>query len=1539
MTTQRFALMASLAVAALLSGIGLCQAQTYGPLPGVNYDLPNYAYSPQPTVTRDPVTGAVTSAVGGMRKFIDRLPGLGPTTANGLGQYIPVAVPDTTTYTSVNAAGATVHDEYYEIALVEYRERMHSDLPLAGTQLRGYVQLETPVVVAKLATTVTPSKHVALKYPDGSAILDAAGAQIYAVDNPHYLGPMIVATKDVPVRVKFLNLLPTGAAGDLFIPTDVTIMGAGEGNVQIGTDPATGAPIYDIYSQNRATLHLHGGFPGWISDGTPHQWVAPRGEVTSYPKGASMQNVPDMPDPGPGAFTMQWTNQQSGRLLWYHDHAYGLTGVNVYAGEVAGYLVRDPMEQALTNGSTPGIPPMEEIPLIIQDRTFVWGDPVAGTGTWAVDPLWDAAKWGGAGNFWFPHVYMINQDPYSMEGATPFGRWDYGPWFWPVFPVTQMLPMVSHVPEAFMDTPVINGTAYPYAEVQPTTYRFRILNGCNDRFVNLQLYQADPTGYAINATGTSVTPGTGFGTEVPMVPAEANPAIPFPPAWLAQTPGMVPDVLDGRIGGVPNPSYFGPTMIQIGTEGGLLPAPVELPNQPIGFEQNKRNIVVLNVKQKTLFLAPAERADVIIDFSAFAGKTVILYNDSPAPVPAGDPRNEGFTNNLDQTGGGGAPATIPGYGSNTRTLLQFRVASATPSPTFTATSLTAPLAAAYVATQETPIVQQAAYGPTYGTTYQDVFSRIQDTSLPTTPQPLGSLTLTASGKGYTSAPTVGFLGGNGTGAAATATVAGGKITALTLTNSGSGYIYPPTVTFTGGGGTGATATAVLVSTLPMLPKCIQELFDPAGRMNATLGVELPFTTALIQTTIPLGYVDPATETVAPGETQIWKITHNGVDTHGVHFHLLDVQLINRVGWDGAITPPDANEIGWKDTVRMNPLEDIIVAVRAKTPQLPYGLPESVRLLDVTQPVGSTMNFTNVDPLTGNAPPTPVTNVMTNFGWEYVWHCHILGHEENDMMRPIVYNVGSVIPTAPSGLVGVINANGLQTDLTWTDPTPAMTATTLGNAANEIGFRIERAAVTNAVTGAFSPVGYALANATAYSDTTIIGGGNNYAYQVIAYNAAGNSPPSNPAMIATPTTGPGAPTGVVAAAGYLQATVTFGAPVNNGGSAITGYTVLSNPAGGTDANAGATGLTHTVTGLTAGVSYDFTVIAQNAVGTGPASAPPSNSVIPYTLPGAPTGVAATSGVRQATVTFTAPAPAPSANGFTPITGYTVTSLPAGGVDANAGTADVSHLITGLANGTTYTFTVQAANAAGTGPASAASAPVTTFTVPGAPTGVAAVAGIAQATVTFAAPAFDGGSPVTGYAVTSIPAGGVDTSAGNPGLNHLVTGLANGTSYTFTVQAANAVGTGPASIASAPVTTPAVPDAPTGVTAVAGIAQATVTFAASAANGGSPITGYTVTSIPAGGVDTNAGSTGLSHLITGLANGGSYTFTVQATNALGIGPASAPSAPVTTLAVPGAPTGVAAVAGNTQATVTFGGPGLQRRQPGHRLYRDLASGRRR
>ncbi len=1156
-----------------------------------------------------------TGKIIGLRKFVDALPGLGPTTANDIGQYIPVAFADTTTYSNTVVNSVTTGSDYYEIGLVQYTEQLHKDLP--PTLLRGYVQIETSV-------NVTVSQHIPLSYTTGAPILNSLGQQVYGVNKPQYLGPIILAQSNRPTRIKFTNYLPTGAGGNLFIPTDVTAMGAGNGpqgevthievtaagsgytsapqvtitggggvgamaiarilngkvngiqvtNVGAGysTTPtvtlsggggagATATASYagevgGLYTQNRATVHLHGGNTPWISDGTPHQWTTPAGETTPYPEGVSVYNVPDMPDPGPGSLTFFYTNQQSARLMFYHDHAYGITRLNVYAGEAAGYLVSDPIEQILVNGGTipsttvtvpTGTIPVDQIPLIIQDKTFVDASTIP-----AQDPTWN---WGATpgvahtGDLWFPHVYMTNQNPFDMSGINAMGRWDYGPWFWPPYtglqygPVTNPyasfpneppqipgIPNPSMVPEGFMDTPMVNGTVYPYVVVQPKAYRLRILNAANDRSWNLQLYQAASSSPMWNlTTGQLLDPAAG---EVPMVPAVHTPG--YPATWPS----------DGRDGGVPSPAARGPQMIQIGTEGGLLPAPVVLPNQPIDYNYNRRDIVVLNVSSKNLFLGPAERADVIVDFSQFAGKTLILYNDAPAPVPAFDPRYDYYTGDPDQSPQGGAPTTLPGYGPNTRTLMQIQVAAATPVTYTNMAALNTAIPAAFAASQPQIIIPQTAYNAVYSATFpSDAYVRIQDTTA--TFKPLGA------------------------------------------------------------------STAI---TMDLQPKAIQELFTPDyGRMNATLGVELPNTNNQIQTTIPLGYIDPPTEvitqtlssvpitqigTLADG-TQIWKITHNGVDTHAIHFHMFNVQLINRVGWDGAIRPPDANEIGWKDTVRMNPLEDAIVALRPITPKLPFKIGNSIRPLDVTSSLGSTMGFAGIDPTNNN--PVPVVNEMVNFGWEYVWHCHLLGHEENDMMRPILY---AIPPDAPTNLVGTMLTGPARVQLTWTNP-----------AVNATNFIIQRASnagfTANLVT--FTTNG----PVTTYTDNTLVTG-TAYYYRVMALNLVGSTAQGYPNVPATSAPSNAVSFGAPATPTNVTATKTGAAPIrvtvqwtNPGGA--TNFSVQRRVGtGGTwvtlSTTVAGTATSYVDTRAQAGVTYYYRVIATNAMGSSAPSAP-SNPVTP------------------------------------------------------------------------------------------------------------------------------------------------------------------------------------------------------------------------------------------------------------------------------------------------------------------------------------------
>ncbi len=295
--------------------------------------------------------------------------------------------------------------------------------------------------------------------------------------------------------------------------------------------------------------------------------------------------------------------------------------------------------------------------------------------------------------------------------------------------------------------------------------------------------------------------------------------------------------------------------------------------------------------------------------------------------------------------------------------MQIRVANATPAAALNPAALDTAVNAAFTATQPPLIVAP------------NVYSRISDTSLVTNgaAAAVGSVILTAGGTGYKSVPAVQFTGGGGTGAGAIATLTNGVVTGVFLSSGGSGYTYAPAVQFVGGNPTTpAEGVVALAGSTPMLPKTIQELFDPLGRMNATLGVEIPFTSASVQTTIPYGYIDPETEIIPDGAIQLWKITHNGVDTHAIHFHLFNVQVVNRVGWDGMIKPPWPEEMGWKEIVKMNPLEDIIVALKPKTPTVPFKLPDSVRALSTTMPIGSTVGFFGVDP---NGNPVTVTNAL------------------------------------------------------------------------------------------------------------------------------------------------------------------------------------------------------------------------------------------------------------------------------------------------------------------------------------------------------------------------------------------------------------------------------------------------------------------------------------------------------------------------------------------------------------------------------------
>jgi hypothetical protein len=231
------------------------------------------------------------------------------------------------------------------------------------------------------------------------------------------------------------------------------------------------------------------------------------------------------------------------------------------------------------------------------------------------------------------------------------------------------------------------------------------------------------------------------------------------------------------------------------------------------------------------------------------------------------------------------------------------------------------------------------------------------------------------------------------------------------------------------------------------------------------------------------------------------------------------------------------------------------------------------------------------------------------------------------------------------------------------------------------------------------------------------------------------------------------------------------------------------------------------------------------------------------------------------------------------------------------------VTGLTNGTTYTFTVCAQNDFGTGPAveSSAVTPAIPAVAPGAVTGVNAVAGSAGASVSWSAPASDGGSALTGYSVQVLTGTTVlrTVTVGNV-LSTVVTGLSNGTAYNFRVAAVNIVGSGAMSTASSAVTPRApatAPSAPRIRPAASGVNGGSITaianWLAPVSTGGSAVTSYRVTAIQ---VRANGTATGWSRTVTVTGSvrraamalpAGLYRFQVVARNAVGASASSARS----------------------------------------------------
>ena len=591
----------------------------------------------------------------------------------------------------------------------------------------------------------------------------------YRVGNmpPHYPGFTIEAQRGTPTTVSYLNNLPLQPRLQQYLTIDQTLHWADPLKEMGSFSPYAGPPPI--------VTHLHGGEVPSVFDGNPESWFT-SGQAQSGP--AFTTNVYTYP------------NAQPATTLWFHDHALGITRVNVYAGLAAFYLIRDAYDTGVA-GTGLDLPSGQyEVELAIQDHQF-----------------------DTSGQLFFPagEAAGLNGTPPNPETHP----------FW--------------IPEFFGDAIVVNGKTWPYLNVEPRRYRFRILNACNARFLEMKI---------------------------------------------------------ARSSGRP-----GPVIWQIGTDGGLLDTPVAL------RDSGKR-------RNGSLLLAPAERADIIIDFADFAHETLVVLNTANAPYPSGDPPDP-------KTNG---------------QIMQFRV-------------------------DRPRQGRDASFDPAV---------------------PWATLR-----EGKHQPPVIVRLTDPDRGTIAHGVTISRRRQLILVEVEGDGGPLEVLVNNTRWDGKRESSGAPIPG------------FKPDGRGNWVS--ELP----------------------QIGSTELWEIINLTEDAHPMHLHLVQFQLLNRqkireeqyeadysaafpggnfipgfgppddydtpnsdfaIGGNPAVSPylqgswrsPGPGEDGWKDTIRSFPGEVTRLVIRW-TP------------LDT--PVRAARPGVNLYPFDPTVGPG------------YVWHCHILDHEDNDMMRP------------------------------------------------------------------------------------------------------------------------------------------------------------------------------------------------------------------------------------------------------------------------------------------------------------------------------------------------------------------------------------------------------------------------------------------------------------------------------------------------------------------------------------------------------------
>jgi len=663
---------------------------------------------------------------------------------------------------------------------------------------------------------------LAAPFSNGTYLWGYAAGQAGAHPAPQYPGVTLEVKKGTAATVKFVNNLPTSPVLRRYLTIDRTIHWADPLQQGMQMTPY-GGPIPTV-------VHLHGGENQSTSDGVPEAWFTNnglhgKGYYTAAPTSAN-------------SAVYVYPNNQQSTTLWFHDHSLGITRINVLSGLVAFYFIRDEFDTGLV-GNPLGLPAgNQEIELMIQDRQFDTN-----------------------GQLLFPDS---NDNPSPVDG--PPSNPQIHP-FW--------------IPEFFGDTMLVNGRTWPFLNVEPRRYRFRIVNGSNARFLRMGLVDAN--------TGAT-----------------------------------------------------GPAIYQIGTDGGLLDTPVKL----LGLAEPVSDGTP--TPSTRLFIAPSERADIIIDFTNQRGKTFTVTNDGQVPFPSGaelDPADP------------------------TRQIMQFKVSLSLSNQDTTYNPATG--AALRGGRNQEPVIVRLV-NPATGTLAAGV-----------TPNAKRQLVLFEFED----------LLGNGGNTAGTPVEDLINNTKWTGKRDGPGS--PPIPGF----GSDQSGQGLYMSELPRI-----------------------------------------------GSTEVWEFLNTTVDAHPIHIHLIQFQLLNRQAvlidpntgqptyldawaaafpggtfngetadgtWgpitypagtiipgygpplnyfnpnsDGAmggnpaftpfltgpVIPPNPSEAGWKDTAKVYPGYVNRYAIR--------WAPQATAINGV-QPGQNLYSF---DPTVGPA---------------YMTHCHILDHEDNEMMRPYI----------------------------------------------------------------------------------------------------------------------------------------------------------------------------------------------------------------------------------------------------------------------------------------------------------------------------------------------------------------------------------------------------------------------------------------------------------------------------------------------------------------------------------------------------------